>query len=156
MLQVRRSWVRFLMRSLDFFNWPNYSSHTMALGSTQPLTEMSTTNLPGGKVWLVREPDNLTVVCEPIVWTMWDPQRLTTLWASLACYRITLRFTFCLILILLFYISYHCRADICICLVERNILFITQLVDRYLRYNMAPQLFEVGHPWCMRRPLKDK
>jgi hypothetical protein len=32
-----------------FFNWPNPSSHTMALalGSTQPLTEMSTKNLPG-------------------------------------------------------------------------------------------------------------
>jgi hypothetical protein len=31
-----------------FFNLPNPSSHTMALGSTQPLTEMSTRNLPGG------------------------------------------------------------------------------------------------------------
>jgi hypothetical protein len=33
---------------VDFFNWPNPSSRTMALGSTQPLTEMSTRNLPGG------------------------------------------------------------------------------------------------------------
>jgi hypothetical protein len=33
-----------------FFNWPNPSSCTMALWSTQPLTEMSTRNLPGGKV----------------------------------------------------------------------------------------------------------
>jgi hypothetical protein len=32
-----------------FFNWPNPSSHTMALGSTQPLTEMSMRNLPGDK-----------------------------------------------------------------------------------------------------------
>jgi hypothetical protein len=31
-----------------FFNLRNPSSHTMALGSTQPLTEMSTGNLPGG------------------------------------------------------------------------------------------------------------
>jgi hypothetical protein len=31
-----------------FFNWPNPSSHTMALQSTQPLREMSTRNLPGG------------------------------------------------------------------------------------------------------------
>jgi hypothetical protein len=30
-----------------FFSWPNPSSRTMALGSTQPLTEMSTRNLPG-------------------------------------------------------------------------------------------------------------
>jgi hypothetical protein len=32
-----------------FFNWPNPSSRTMALGSTQPLTEMSTRNLPEEK-----------------------------------------------------------------------------------------------------------
>jgi hypothetical protein len=36
------------MRSLDCFNLPNPSSRTMALGSTQSLTEMSTRNLPGG------------------------------------------------------------------------------------------------------------
>jgi hypothetical protein len=33
---------------IGFFDWPNPSSRTMALGSTQPLTEMSTRNLPGG------------------------------------------------------------------------------------------------------------
>jgi hypothetical protein len=33
---------------VDFFNLPNPSSRIMAPGSTQPLTEMSTTNLPGG------------------------------------------------------------------------------------------------------------
>jgi hypothetical protein len=32
-----------------FFNWPNPSSSTMTLWSTQPLTEMSTRNLPGVK-----------------------------------------------------------------------------------------------------------
>jgi hypothetical protein len=32
---------------IGFFNWLNPSSRTMALGSTQPLTEMSTRNLPG-------------------------------------------------------------------------------------------------------------
>jgi hypothetical protein len=37
------------MRSLDFFNLPNPFSRTIALGWTQPLTEMSTRNLPGGK-----------------------------------------------------------------------------------------------------------
>jgi hypothetical protein len=39
----------------------------MALRSTQPLTEMSTRNLPGGKGMLVRKADNLTAICEPIV-----------------------------------------------------------------------------------------
>jgi hypothetical protein len=33
----------------EFFNCPNHSSRTMALGSTLPLTEMSIRNLPGGK-----------------------------------------------------------------------------------------------------------
>jgi hypothetical protein len=41
--------VEQLVRSLNFFNSPNYSSRTMALGSTQPLTEMSTRNLPWGE-----------------------------------------------------------------------------------------------------------
>jgi hypothetical protein len=52
---------------IGFFNWPNPSSRTMALGSTQPLTEMSTRNHPGGKGWPVRGADNLTAICEPIV-----------------------------------------------------------------------------------------
>jgi hypothetical protein len=33
---------------IEFFKWPNPSSRTMSQGSTQPLTEMSTRNLPGG------------------------------------------------------------------------------------------------------------
>jgi hypothetical protein len=36
----------------------------MALGSTQPLTEISTRNLPGGKGRPARKADNLTVICE--------------------------------------------------------------------------------------------
>jgi hypothetical protein len=32
-----------------FFNWPNPSSRIMAVGSTPPVTEMSTRNLSGGK-----------------------------------------------------------------------------------------------------------
>jgi hypothetical protein len=35
----------------------------MALESTQPLTEMSTRNRPGGKGRLTREADNLTTKC---------------------------------------------------------------------------------------------
>jgi hypothetical protein len=46
MLQTGRSRVRVPMRWL-FFNWPNPSSRTMTLGSTQPLTEMSTRKIPG-------------------------------------------------------------------------------------------------------------
>jgi hypothetical protein len=41
----------------------------MALGSTQPVTEMSTRNLPRGKGRPARKADNLTNICEPIVET---------------------------------------------------------------------------------------
>jgi hypothetical protein len=57
----------------------------MALRSTQPLTEMSTRNLLGVKGRPARKAHNLTVICESTVYIMWDPQRLTTLWASTAC-----------------------------------------------------------------------
>jgi hypothetical protein len=39
----------------------------MAVGSTQPVTDMSTRNLPGGKGRPARKADNLTVNCKPIV-----------------------------------------------------------------------------------------
>jgi hypothetical protein len=53
--------------SMDFFNWPNPSSSIIPLGSTQPLTEMSTRNLLVGKWRPARKADNLTVICEPTV-----------------------------------------------------------------------------------------
>jgi hypothetical protein len=52
---------------IGFFNLPNPSSHTMALESTQPLTEMSTMNILGGKGRPARKSDNLTAIYEPIV-----------------------------------------------------------------------------------------
>jgi hypothetical protein len=39
----------------------------MAPGSSQPLTEMSTRNLPGGKGRAVRKADNLAAICEPTI-----------------------------------------------------------------------------------------
>jgi hypothetical protein len=47
----------------------------MALGSTQLLTEMSTRNLSGGKERSTRKAGKLTVICEPTVYKMSDPQR---------------------------------------------------------------------------------
>jgi hypothetical protein len=38
----------------------------MALESTQPLTEMSTKILPGGKERPALKADNLIAICEPI------------------------------------------------------------------------------------------
>jgi hypothetical protein len=72
---------------IGFFNWPNPSNRTISLGSTQPPTEISTRDLPGGKVWPALKADNLTAVCEPIVYKMWEPRRLTILWASTVCYK---------------------------------------------------------------------
>jgi hypothetical protein len=50
-----------------FFYFPNPFSRTIALGSTEPLTEMITRNLPGDKERLARKADNLTAICEPFV-----------------------------------------------------------------------------------------
>jgi hypothetical protein len=59
----------------------------MTLASTQPLAETSTRNLPGGKERQVCKSDNLTAICEPISYKTWEPRRLTTLFASTACYK---------------------------------------------------------------------
>jgi hypothetical protein len=48
---------------IGVFKWPSSSSRTMALGSTQPLTEMRTRNLPGDRG---RKAGNLTAIYEPI------------------------------------------------------------------------------------------
>jgi hypothetical protein len=91
MLLAGRSRDRVPMRWM-FFNLPNPSSRNLALGSIQPLTEMSTRNLPGGKRRPARKYDNVTAIGEPIVQKMLEPQPLTTLRAFTACCRD--RFTF--------------------------------------------------------------
>jgi hypothetical protein len=47
--------------------WPTFIHTYMALGSNQPLTEMSTRNLPRGKRWPARKADNFSATCESIV-----------------------------------------------------------------------------------------
>jgi hypothetical protein len=59
--------VRISMRSLDFFTLTNPSSRTMALGFTQPITEMSIRNRPEGKARPARKAHNLTAICERTV-----------------------------------------------------------------------------------------
>jgi hypothetical protein len=66
MLQARRSPVR-VPDEVDFFNLSNPSSCTMVLGSTQPLTKMSTRDHLGGKKQQARRADNLVAICEPNV-----------------------------------------------------------------------------------------
>jgi hypothetical protein len=61
---------------VDLFDLPNPSSRTMALGLTQLLTEMSTSNLPGGKKRPAHRADNLAAIRELICLKMWEPQLL--------------------------------------------------------------------------------
>jgi hypothetical protein len=66
MLQAGRSPVQ-VPDDVNLFNLPNLSSRTMVLGSTQPLTEMSTRNLPGSKKRPTLTADNIAAICEPNV-----------------------------------------------------------------------------------------
>jgi hypothetical protein len=50
---------------VDVFNLRNHSSRTMALGSTQPLTETSTRYLNGDKKRPAHRADKLAAICEP-------------------------------------------------------------------------------------------
>jgi hypothetical protein len=81
------------------FELRNPSNRTTALGSTQPLTEMSTRLLPRNKVWPVRKADSVTAIYELIFQKLWEPRRLIILCASTACYRDS--FTFLLVVVIL-------------------------------------------------------
>ena len=88
-----RSWLRHCAKSrkvagsipdgvIGIFHWHNPSCCTMAMGSSQPLTEMSTRNISWEERRLVRRADNLTTfVCRLYwnlgAWTSWNPQGLS-------------------------------------------------------------------------------
>jgi hypothetical protein len=55
----------------------------MAMGWTHRLTGI----FLGGKGQPARKADNLTAICEPNIYKMWDSRRLTTLWAFTVCHR---------------------------------------------------------------------
>jgi hypothetical protein len=67
MLQAGRSLVR-VPDEVNFFNLPNTSSPTMALGLTQPLTEMSTRKFLGGKKQPAFSADNIAAIYQLNVW----------------------------------------------------------------------------------------
>jgi hypothetical protein len=66
MLQAVRLPLR-VPGEVEFSNLPNPSNRTMALESTQPLKEISTTNLPGVKKRPARRGDDLAAICDPNV-----------------------------------------------------------------------------------------
>jgi hypothetical protein len=51
---------------IGFLNLLNPSSRTLAQKSIQPITEMSTRNLPGYKGRPARKADSVIAICEPI------------------------------------------------------------------------------------------
>ena len=64
------------------FHWHNPSGRTVALDSTQPLTEVSTRSTPEGLRRPVRRADNLTTFIYRLSWNMgastsWNPQGLS-------------------------------------------------------------------------------
>jgi hypothetical protein len=87
-----RSRIRFRLSSFHFTVHLNLPAALWPWSGLKLLTEISTKNLPGGKLRPARKTDNLTDICGPIVWKMWEPRRLTTLWASTAGYRNNLPF----------------------------------------------------------------
>ena len=56
------------------------------LGSTQPQTEMSIRNIPGGLRQPVRRADSLTTSCASSL-EIWESQPAGTLWACTGMYR---------------------------------------------------------------------
>jgi hypothetical protein len=80
----------------DVTGFSNYlilvAAQTVALGPIQPPIKVSIGNLSGHKDRLARKNNKLAANYDPIVWKMWEPRRLTTLWASTACYKIALPF----------------------------------------------------------------
>jgi hypothetical protein len=52
---------------IGYINSPHPCSHTMALGLTQPLTEMNTKKLSGIKGRSARKAEDLIAICDPIV-----------------------------------------------------------------------------------------
>jgi hypothetical protein len=104
------------------FYWPNPPSRNTALGSTHPPTETSTRNLPGGQraagAWGWQPYRHLWA---DFLDKMWEPQRLTTLWAFTDCYRGS--FTFTLIYMLLESLNKIWDDSVCL------IFFVSKLIS---------------------------
>jgi hypothetical protein len=77
----------------------------------------------------VRKADNLTAICEPnCLEKMWEPRRLTIVWAFAACYRDSYIFTYvCLSRVMCLLDSHlHTRTDGCVDMTLTDIYFTGQ------------------------------
>jgi hypothetical protein len=86
MLQAGRSRLQVPMRSLDSFFRPHYGPGVNSASNRNEYQEYS-----WGKGRPARRAGNFAVIFEPTVYKMWEPQHLTPLWASTACYRDTFK-----------------------------------------------------------------
>jgi len=103
------------MVSLDFFHCHNPSSCTMALGLTQPLTEMSTRNVSWGVKRPVRRADNLTTFMCGIVLKSGSLDLLEPLGPVQACNGIALPLPFIHIHIIVTAKKFSQRIKILLC-----------------------------------------
>jgi hypothetical protein len=94
MLQAGRSWIRVPTRSLHFYIY----NINIYINKYKWVPGMFLRI----KVRSARKADNLTVICEPIVYKLRERWSLTTLWVFTACYQdgfnfyLILRYTGCL------------------------------------------------------------
>jgi len=89
-----RSWLRHCATSrkdagsipdgvIRMFHWHDPAGRTMALGSSQALTEMSIRNISWGLRWPVRRADNLTTFMCRLSWNLGT----STFWNALGLSR---------------------------------------------------------------------
>jgi hypothetical protein len=79
MQQTRSLRITFPMRSPKLSIYVNLPAALWPYGRHNLLTEMSTRNLPAGKVRPARNADNFTAIYDPIGYNTWEPRLLTTL-----------------------------------------------------------------------------
>jgi hypothetical protein len=68
------------------FTWFFQRYNGLGVDSACNRNEYQESSWGRGKGRTARKADNLTAICEPIVYKMWEPRLLRNLWTSTACY----------------------------------------------------------------------